>query len=83
MNEGDENLAFMHQVDFVFPEAFMEERFFNFEDQLCAVIHILDIADQFRTCFDVLFIMVESAVAGSFFNQDGPTFFDHRGYSFG
>ena len=63
VNESNEDLAFVHHINLVFTKSLVHQRLLDLENHLCTVINLLGIVNQFGASLEVIFIMIQGAVA--------------------
>ena len=76
MDEGDEHLALVHHVHFVFAQGLVHQGLLDLEDHLRAVVDLLRVVDDLCAGLDVILVMIEGAVSGVALHEHLKTVLD-------
>ena len=83
MDEGDEVLAFVHQVNLMLLQLLVEQRLFYLQNELCLGVELGCVGQHCCSGSSVLLVMIQCAVTGMILNQNGKAVLDKLPDGFG
>ena len=76
MDERDEVLTALHHVDFMHAVLFVEQRLLDLQNEVCTVVDIANVFNDFRARFRICSVHKERACACALLNEHGVSVCD-------
>ena len=83
VNKGDDILPLVHHINLMNPHLLIEKRLFYLNNDVATVVNLLRTINKLGSCLFILFVVIESAFAGTFFKKHGKTICYILGNGFG